>query len=93
MPSEAQLSPSIKSLSANLLRHDCEVVLDVDLKNFFGTLNHDVLLGSHQALDVWFEDVVKKHVSGPVEMFRYCDYLVICYRYKMDGSELQTRNI
>ena len=129
---------AVKSLSAYLHRHECEVVLDVDLKNFFGALNHDVLLGflrmrikddtflryisrmlksgifkdgsfhvtdegspqgnvaspvlsniyAHHVLDVWFEDVVKKHVLGPVEMFRYCDDLVICCRYRSDGERI-----
>jgi RNA-directed DNA polymerase len=129
---------AVKSLAAYLHRHECEVVIDVDLKNFFGTLNHEVLLGflrmrikddtflryisrmlksgifkegafhvtdegspqgnvaspilsniyAHHVLDVWFEDVVKKHVSGPVEMFRYCDDLVICCRYRKDGERV-----
>ena len=130
---------AIKSLVEYLHRHECEVVIDVDLKNFFGTLNHEVLLGflgirikddtflryisrmlksgifkegsfhvtdegspqgnvaspilsniyAHYVLDMWFEDVVKKHVSGPVEMFRYCDDLVICCRYRNDGVRIQ----
>jgi len=35
---------AIKSLSDDLHSNWCEVVIDVDLKNFFGSINHDLLL-------------------------------------------------
>ena len=36
---------AIKALHTFLHRHDCEVVIDIDLKNYFGTLDHNFLLG------------------------------------------------
>jgi group II intron reverse transcriptase/maturase len=129
---------AIKSLSAYLHRNECEVVIDVDLKNFFGTIDHEILLGflrmrigdetflryisrmlktgifkegsfqlteegspqgnvaspilsniyAHYVLDEWFEDIVKRHVLGPIAMFRYCDDIVICCRYQRDGERI-----
>lgn len=135
---ERSCHTAIKALSTYLHHNQCEVVIDVDLKNFFGSLDHQVLAGflrerikdetfvryivrmlksgilregefqvteegcpqgncaspilaniyAHYVLDVWFEDVVKKHVSGPIEMFRYCDDLVICCRFSRDGERI-----
>jgi retron-type reverse transcriptase len=98
-------------------------VIDIDLSNFFGTIDHKevekilrdkikdetliryiirmfkagvltegelnvneegVVQGSacspiisnifaHYVIDQWFQDVVKKHCLGKVELFRYCD--------------------
>jgi len=33
---------------------------------------------AHYAIDLWFEKVVPKHITGKVEIFRYCDDFVIC---------------
>ena len=33
---------------------------------------------AHGVIDVWFEDTVKRHCVGRVELFRYADDLVIC---------------
>jgi len=35
---------AIKDLSTHLYRNQCEVVIDVDLSNFFGTINHEKLV-------------------------------------------------
>lgn len=130
---------AIRALHQYLYRNTCEVVIDVDLRNFFGTLNHDVLLDllrikikdnrfiryiarllkagvlrdgelsmtdegspqgnvaspilaniyAHYVIDVWFQDVVKQHVEGPVELFRYADDMVICCRFRRDAVKIQ----
>ena len=129
---------AVKALDGYLYRNECEVVIDVDLKNFFGTISHDKMLeilrmkvkderfiryvgrmlisgilgekgfrvseegtpqGSmvspilaniyaHYVIDCWFEDVVKEKVKGSVEMFRYCDDIVICCRYRSDAERV-----
>ena len=35
---------AIKALNTHLYRNQCEVVIDVDLSNFFGTINHEKLV-------------------------------------------------
>jgi RNA-directed DNA polymerase len=35
---------AIKDLFCHLYKNGCEIVIDVDLKNFFGTINHEILL-------------------------------------------------
>lgn len=129
---------AIRALHQTLHRNNWEVVLDVDLRNFFGTLNHDILLDflrikikddrfiryiarllkagvlrdgelsmtdegspqgnvaspilaniyAHYVIDVWFQDVVKLHVKGPVELFRYADDMVICCRFRSDAERI-----
>ncbi len=111
---------AIKALHQHLLHHEVEMVIDVDLANFFGTLDHQLLVemrqekigderrirylirmfkagvlsagelvvsdeglpqGSicspvlanvfaHKVIDTWFEDTVKPHCKGRVELFR-----------------------
>jgi group II intron reverse transcriptase/maturase len=129
---------AIKDLSTHLFKSKCEVVIDVDLKNFFGTIDHNKLLeilqtrikdetfiryivrmlkagilsdgelqvtdgGSpqgnisspilsniygHYVIDLWFEDVVKKHALGAAKLFRYCDDIVICCDDARDGERI-----
>lgn len=130
---------AIKALYEYLYRNECETIIDVDLKNFFGTINHEKLVeilrerikdekfiryivrmlragvlsegelrktdegspqGSiaspilsniyaHYAIDEWFEEEVKKAVAGKVEIFRYCDDIVICCQYKRDAERIR----
>lgn len=129
---------AMKALHKYLYHNEVEIVIDVDLENFFGSISHEVLVellkirikdetflryivrmlkagvlsqgelrmteegtpqGSicspvlsnivaHYVIDEWFEEVVKKHVSGPVALFRYCDDLVICCRYVGDARRV-----
>jgi len=129
---------AIGALDKHLYGSSCEVVIDVDLKNFFGTLDHRILLNflrmkikderfiryiarmlkagvlsdgelqmtqegspqgniaspilaniyAHYVIDVWCQDVVKNHVGGSVEMFRYCDDMVICCQYRKDAERI-----
>jgi RNA-directed DNA polymerase len=44
---------------------------------------------AHEVIDVWFEKVVKGHCKGNVEMFRYCDDLVICCQYQRDAERIK----
>lgn len=130
---------AIRALHRHLFENEVQVVIDVDLENFFGTIQHPVLLellkrkiederflrylvrmlkagvlsqgelcvteegtpqGSlcspilanivaHYVIDEWFSETVKKHVRGSVELFRYCDDLVICCRYKDDAERIK----
>ena len=43
----------------------------------------------HYVIDVWFMDVVKMHVKGPVELYRYADDMVICCRYAKDAERIK----
>jgi len=40
----------------------------------------------HHALDLWFEEMVKKHVRGEAMMCRYADDFVCAFRYKEDAE-------
>jgi len=130
---------AIKALYNYLYTNECEIIIDVDLKNFFGTINHEKLVemlrerikdekfiryivrmlkagvlsdgelkkteegspqGSiaspilsniyaHYVIDEWFAEVVKKAVQGKVEIFRYCDDMVICCRYQRDAERIK----
>jgi RNA-directed DNA polymerase len=129
---------AVKALSDYLYKKWYTVVLDIDLKNYFGTIDHKRLIeflrlkikdecflrylvrmlkagvlsdgelrrteeGSpqgnvaspvlsnvygHYVLDTWFEDVVKNHVYGEVELYRYCDDIVICCEYDTDAERI-----
>lgn len=132
---------AIQALRTHLYRHEVEVVLDVDLANFFGTIDHQRLVeilrkkiaderlirylirmfkagvladgelsvsdegvaqGSicspilanvfahHEVIDTWFEETVKRHCKGRVELFRYADDAVICCRYASDATRIKT---
>lgn len=45
---------------------------------------------AHHVIDVWFEEVVKKHCRGKVELFRYCDDACICCQYSSDAIKIRT---
>lgn len=129
---------AVRSLHQHLCKHDVQAVLDIDLGNFFGTIDHKILLevlrekitdkrmiryltrmlkagvlsdgemkvseegvpqGSvcspilanifaHHVLDTWFNLTVKSHCVGHVEMFRYCDDLVICCQFEHDATRI-----
>jgi RNA-directed DNA polymerase len=129
---------AIRSLHQHLFRHEVETVLDVDLANFFGTIDHSLLLDvlkkkikdqrllryltrmfkagvlaggelsvgeegvpqgsvcspvlanvfAHYVIDDWFYTVVKARCAGRVEMFRYCDDLVVCCQYEHDARRI-----
>ncbi len=129
---------AIRSLSQHLYRCDVQTVLDVDLANFFGTIDHSLLIDmlkekindqrliryiirmfkagvladgdltvskegvpqgstcspvlanvfAHYVIDCWFNTVVKAHCAGRVEMFRYCDDVVICCQYEHDARRI-----
>jgi len=130
---------AIRAVRDYLFRNRCDVVIDIDIKDFFGSLNHKRLMemveikikdkmliryivrmlragvlsngelkvteegspqGSivspilanvyaHYTIDCWFEDVVKKHVRGAVELYRYCDDMVICCQYRSDAEKIK----
>lgn len=130
---------AIRALSKYLYQHQVETVIDVDLANFFGSIDHKELgkilrekiadpkfmryiirmfkagvlaegelrvseegvaqgsvcspilanVFAHYVIDEWFEETVKKHCTGRVELFRYADDLVICCRYQRDGERIK----
>jgi len=130
---------AIKALNQYLFHNEVETVIDVDLKNFFGTIDHELLteilrekikdtkliryiirmfkagilsdgeltvndegvqqgsccspilanIFAHHVIDKWFEETVKQHVTGPVEMFCYADDLVICCRHEQDAQRIK----
>jgi len=43
---------------------------------------------AHYVVDEWFEDVVKRHCAGNVELFRYADDVVICCQYESDARRI-----
>ena len=131
---------AIKDLRDHLMRQEVETVIDVDLANFFGTIDHQiaaellrkkikdktlmryiirmfksgtladgtltvseegVVQGSpaspvianiyaHYVIDEWFQETVKSHCKGRVELFRYCDDAVICCQYKEDAIRIKS---
>lgn len=44
---------------------------------------------AHYVIDQWFEEVVKKHCKGRVELFRYADDGVICCQYEEDAARIK----
>lgn len=130
---------AIKALHQHLFRNKVETVIDVDISNFFGTLDRHILekmlrqkigdqrliryihrmfkagilranelkvndegvvqgstcspvlanIYAHYVIDVWFEEVVKKHCKGRVELFRYADDAVICCCYQSDAERIK----
>ncbi len=40
-------------------------------------------------IDVWFNNVVKHHTKGPVQIFRYADDLVVACRYNSDAIRIK----
>ena len=43
---------------------------------------------AHYVIDEWFENVVKQHCAGKVELFRYADDAVICCQYGSDAKRI-----
>jgi len=43
---------------------------------------------AHYVIDEWFNDVVKRHCAGKVELFRYADDVVICCQYEKDAKRI-----
>jgi RNA-directed DNA polymerase len=43
---------------------------------------------AHYVIDDWFENVVKKHCRGRVQLFRYCDDFVICCQRRDDAERI-----
>lgn len=43
---------------------------------------------AHTVIDVWFEETVKRHCRGRVELFRYADDLVICCQDDRDADRI-----
>jgi RNA-directed DNA polymerase len=130
---------AVKALRQHLFDHEVEAVIDVDISNFFGTIDRHMLdkmlrqkigdqrliryihrmclagilrddelevddegviqgsmcspvlanIYAHYVIDVWFEDVVKKHCKGRVELFRYADDAVICCRHQSDAERIK----
>lgn len=130
---------AIGDLHHYLYRNEVQTVIDVDIANFFGTIDHSTLLrilrqkirderflryltrmfkagvladreltindegvpqGSpcspvlanimaHYVIDEWFEYIVKPRCSGKVELFRYCDDIVICCQQQNDAERIK----
>ena len=40
----------------------------------------------HYALDLWFEEVVRKNCKGEAYMVRYCDDFVCCFEYEEEAK-------
>lgn len=130
---------AIKALRTYLFSNSVETIIDVDLENYFGTIDHKLMadmlrekikdqrfiryiirmfkagilsgdeitindegvpqgsvcspvlsnIFAHYVIDVWFDEVVKEHCQGKVEMFRYADDLVICCQYKEDAKRIR----
>ena len=43
---------------------------------------------AHYVVDKWFQEVVKNHCYGKVEIFRYADDIVISCQYKRDAKRI-----
>ncbi len=44
---------------------------------------------AHYVIDEWFEEMVKSHVHGRVDLFRYADDAVICCQYNEDAARIK----
>jgi len=44
---------------------------------------------AHYVIDTWFNDTVKAHCAGRVELFRYADDVVICCQYERDALRIK----
>jgi RNA-directed DNA polymerase len=131
---------AIKALLNHLHKRPVTTIIDVDLENFFGSINHKELeqilrlkikdnrlmryiirmlkagvltkdeliiseegaaqgsvcspvlanIFAHYVIDLWFEEVVKKHCKGEVKLVRYCDDLVIACEYEQDAIRVKS---
>lgn len=130
---------AVRAVYQHLYRHEVETVIDIDLANFFGTIDHGLLMAilqerikdqrflryigrlfkagvlvegdlsvseegvpqgnlasptlanifAHTVIDQWFEETVKAHCAGRVELFRYCDDGIICCQYEKDADRIK----
>ena len=130
---------AIKALHSYLFTNHVESIIDVDLSNFFGTIDHCELVNvlqakikdqrfirylirmfkagvlsegdltvsdegipqgsgcspvlanifAHYVVDKWFDEVVKTHCRGKVEIFRYADDMVIACQYQKDAQRIR----
>lgn len=130
---------AIKDLDGHLFRYEVQSVIDIDLSNFFGSIDHKEVVkilrkrikdetliryivrmfkagvlangeltvsdegvpqGSpcsptianifaHYVIDEWFEEVVKAHCKGRVELFRYADDAVMCCQLNEDAERIK----
>lgn len=130
---------AVRHLRGHLYSNDTECVIDIDIANFFGSIDRKLLIqilqekikdkkllryiqrmfragilskgeliveeegliqGSscspilanilaHYVIDEWFEETVKIHCRGKVELFRYCDDSVICCQYEVDAERIK----
>ena len=129
---------AIRGMSDYLYSNFIESVIDLDLENYFGTIDHKQLIrflemrikdkifiryiirmlkagvmsdgelrkaddgsphGSivspilsniyaHYVIDEWFQSIVKKHARSSVELFRYCDDIIVCCKYQSDSDRI-----
>lgn len=129
---------ALESLYHYLYRHRIQVVIDVDIENYFDSIDHEILatllrekikdqriiryiirmfkagvlakgeltvseegvaqgsicspvlanIFAHHVIDEWFENVVKQHCSGQVELYRYCDDVIICCETQEDAKRI-----
>lgn len=130
---------AIRALRKHLDRESVQCVIDLDITNFFGSIDQEILMqilsekikdkrflryirrmfkagvlskgdiiiqeegliqGSacspvlanifaHYVIDEWFEEVVKVHSNGTVELFRFCDDAVICCQKEEDAAKIK----
>jgi len=57
---------------------------------FVGGVTSPVLANvfAHYVIDEWFYTVVKAHCAGRVQMFRYCDDLLVCCQFERDARRI-----
>lgn len=130
---------AIKAIKAHLDRHEVETVIDVDLANYFGSIDHNLLtemlekkikdprfirylrrmfkagvlsgdellvseegvvqgsccspvlanIFAHHVIDEWFNNVVKCHLKGRAELYRYADDIIILCQHASDAARIK----
>ena len=55
-----------------------------------GSVSSPVLANvfAHDVIDIWFDQVVKRHCKGRVQLFRYADDAVICCQFHSDAQRI-----